>query len=85
MPEKSRSDTNRYVWSRSVPDPGQLVEIRRRQWVVGDVEASAFSSTGNGKQHLVTLAALDEDSLAPLRVGLKKRSAPSCGPLAHRT
>ena len=63
MPERSRSDTNRYVWSRSVPDPGQLVEIRRRQWVVGDVEASAFSSTGNGKQHLVTLAALDEDSL----------------------
>ena len=58
-----RFDTNRYVWSRSVPDPGQLVEIRRRQWVVGDVEASAFSSTGNGKQHLVTLAALDEDSL----------------------
>lgn len=34
MPERSRSDTNRYVWSRSVPDPGQLVEIRRRQWVV---------------------------------------------------
>jgi hypothetical protein len=35
MPEKSRSDANRYVWSRSVPDPGQLVKIRRRQWVVG--------------------------------------------------
>ena len=63
MPDKSRSDTNGYVWSRSVPDPGQLVEIRRRQWVVGDVEASAFSSTGNGRQHLVTLAALDEDFL----------------------
>ena len=50
MPDKSRSDTNGYVWSRSVPDPGQLVEIRRRQWVVGDVEASAFSSTGNGSR-----------------------------------
>jgi superfamily II DNA or RNA helicase len=63
MPEKTRADTTEYVWSRSVPDPGQLVEIRRRQWVVGDVDASAFSSTGNGKQHLVTLAALDEDFL----------------------
>lgn len=63
MSEKSRFDTNGYVWSRSVPDPGQLVEVRRRQWVVGDIKASAFSSTGNGKQHLVTLAALDEDSL----------------------
>ena len=63
MPEPTRSDSTEYVWSRSVPDPGQLVEIRRRQWVVSDVEASAFSSTGNGKQHLVTLGSLDEDSL----------------------
>lgn len=46
-----------------MPDPGQLVEVRRRQWVVSDVDASAFSSTGNGKQHLVTLGSLDEDSL----------------------
>lgn len=63
MPEKTQGDTTEYVWSRSVPDPGQLVEVRRRQWVVGDVQASAFSATGNGKQHLVTLSALDEDSL----------------------
>jgi len=63
MPESERSSSAEYVWSRSVPDPGQLVEIRRRQWVVGDVQESAFSSDGNGKQHLVTLGSLDEDSL----------------------
>ncbi len=45
-----------------MPDPGQLVEVRRRQWVVSDVAASAFADR-NGKQHLVTLDSLDEDSL----------------------
>lgn len=63
MPERTETDWTEYIWSRSVPDPGQLVEIRRRQWVVSDVQASALLSTGNGKQHLVTLGSLDEDSL----------------------
>ncbi|SHG33104.1 SNF2 family N-terminal domain-containing protein [Desulfacinum infernum DSM 9756] len=63
MPEKERADSSEYVWSKSVPDPGQLVEIRRRHWIVSDVQDSAFSSTGNGRQHLVTLGSLDEDSL----------------------
>ena len=47
----------------SAPDPGQLVEVRRRQWVVAEVEASA---TGNGhpaRQHYLTLSSIDEDSL----------------------
>ncbi|PKN66275.1 MAG: helicase [Deltaproteobacteria bacterium HGW-Deltaproteobacteria-15] len=47
---------------QSLPEPGQLVEVRRRQWVVEDLQASAFSG-GNGLQHLVTLGSLDEDSL----------------------
>lgn len=46
------------------PEPGQLVEVRRRQWVVTDVQASGLARTnGFTPQHLVTLASLDEDAL----------------------
>lgn len=46
------------------PEPGQLVEVRRRQWVVTDLKASAFRASGDiTPQHMVSLAALDEDSL----------------------
>ena len=44
-----------------VPEPGQLVEVRRRQWVVGDVKGYAFQA--NGEQHIVSLSSLDEDAL----------------------
>ncbi|MCP4263899.1 MAG: DEAD/DEAH box helicase [Planctomycetes bacterium] len=47
----------------SVPELGQLVEIRRRQWIVGDVRGSTFRSSTNGEQHLITLASIDEDSI----------------------
>ena len=46
-----------------VPEPGQLVEVRRRQWVVSNVEKSAFASENGSFQHLVTLESLDEDAL----------------------
>lgn len=46
------------------PEPGQLVEIRRRQWVVTDVRSSGLARTNGGTpQHLITLISLDEDSL----------------------
>ena len=45
----------------SIPEPGQLVEVRRRQWVVSDVKGSTFDPS-NG-QHLVSLSSLDEDAL----------------------
>ncbi|MEQ8789466.1 MAG: DISARM system SNF2-like helicase DrmD [Pirellulaceae bacterium] len=46
------------------PEPGQLVEIRRRQWVVMDVQESAVRDGFEAsRQHLVTLASLDEDAL----------------------
>jgi hypothetical protein len=46
------------------PEPGQLVEVRRRQWVVTDMQASAFQAAGDAApQHMVSLAAIDEDSL----------------------
>jgi superfamily II DNA or RNA helicase len=52
----------------SVPDPGQLVEVRRRQWVVTDVVRSALPPdplrpVTNGAQHLVRLSSVEEDGL----------------------
>lgn len=48
----------------SPPETGQLVEVRRRQWVVSDVESSAVSESLTGSdQRLVSLASVDEDSL----------------------
>jgi superfamily II DNA or RNA helicase len=44
-----------------VPEPGQLVEVRRRQWVVADVQGQL--SNFNTSQHIVTLSSLDEDAL----------------------
>jgi len=46
---------------RARPEPGQLVEVRRRQWVVADVDAARLD-TGT-PQHCVTLSSIDEDGL----------------------
>ena len=45
----------------SPPEPGQLVEVRRRQWVVAEVHASSNRDTA--PQHYLTLSSIDEDSL----------------------
>ena len=45
----------------TIPESGQLVEVRRRQWVVADLDASSLN--GGPPQHLVTLASIDEDAL----------------------
>lgn len=47
----------------SVPEPGQLVEARRRQWVVADVAASEAVGFAGRPQHLLTLASIDDDAL----------------------
>lgn len=47
---------------RARPEPGQLVEVRRRQWVVVDVVSSNLSS-GSSSQNAVTLSSIDEDGL----------------------
>lgn len=46
----------------AAPEPGQLVEVRRRQWIVSDVEAGSVAA-GLPKRHLVRLASIDEDAL----------------------
>ncbi|BAL13478.1 MULTISPECIES: DISARM system SNF2-like helicase DrmD [Bradyrhizobium] len=48
---------------RSAPEAGQLVEVRRRQWIVADIDASKPSTGIAAPQHWVTLASIDEDSL----------------------
>jgi superfamily II DNA or RNA helicase len=50
----------------TAPQPGQLVRVRDRSWVVADVRRGALptdplSGHTNGAQHLVTLAAIDDD------------------------
>lgn len=44
------------------PEPGQLVEVRRRQWVVADVVTSTQEAT-TAPQNAVTLSSIDEDGL----------------------
>lgn len=44
------------------PEPGQLVEVRRRQWVVADRQAS-LTNGHSSAQNLITLSSIDEDSL----------------------
>jgi superfamily II DNA or RNA helicase len=47
----------------SAPEPGQLVEVRRRQWIVADVQSSETSLGHGSAQHYVTLSSIDEDGL----------------------
>jgi hypothetical protein len=52
----------------SVPEQGQLVSVRSRQWVVTDVRAStlpppALKPAFGGPQHLLTLASVGDDGL----------------------
>ncbi len=52
----------------SLPEQGQLVTVRQRQWVVSEVTTSALLGsviqTPNGHpQHLVSLASVEDDGL----------------------
>lgn len=64
---KTDVDSSKVTWA-SVPEQGQLVEVRRRQWVVADVSSSFVSKetvpgSGSRPQHLVTLSSIEEDAL----------------------
>jgi len=47
----------------TIPEPGQLVQVRRRHWVVSNVQGSSLNNGNDNKQHLVTLTSLDEEAL----------------------
>ena len=48
---------------KATPEAGQLVEVRRRQWVVADVQASEGNRGLEAVQHCVTISSIDEDAL----------------------
>ena len=54
-------NTNERINSK--PEPGQLVSVRRRQWVVADILASNPENSLIPPQNLVTLSSIDEDGL----------------------
>ncbi|MEQ9397316.1 DISARM system SNF2-like helicase DrmD [Haliea sp.] len=58
--EQNLFDSSRII---ATPEAGQLVEVRRRQWVVADIVASQATTSGHSLQHLVTLSSIDEDGL----------------------
>ncbi len=52
----------------NLPDPGQLVDVRQRRFVVTEVEGSALGPDhlkpdATGRQHLVTLSSVEDDGL----------------------
>jgi hypothetical protein len=54
--------------ARSIPEQGQLVSVRSRQWVVQHVRASTLPSPPlqpslDGPQHLIILASIEDDGL----------------------
>ena len=55
-------ETVAHVAHATAPEPGQLVEARRRQWIVSEVEGGSVAP-GLPRQHLVQLASIDEDAL----------------------
>lgn len=59
MNDAARKETEVY---EDVPEPGQLVEVRRRQWIVSDVISSRLNERSR-LQHAVTLTSIDEDAL----------------------
>lgn len=60
MPSQTEDIRN---YDSSVPEPGQLVEVRRRQWIVAEVSGSEFSTSLTNRQHLVKLSSIEEDGL----------------------
>lgn len=52
--------------SITVPEQGQLVQVRERRWVVADVDTGELPQDAqrltNGHQHLVTLRSVEEDA-----------------------
>lgn len=59
----SQVKSNQYITVQT-PETGQLVEVRRRRWIVSQVTASSnLTSSISGAQHLVSLESIEEDAL----------------------
>lgn len=62
LPAASAAGTSKTA-VMSPPEAGQLVEVRRRQWVVADTQSSPAGNGHSSPQNFVTLSSIDEDSL----------------------
>jgi ERCC4-related helicase len=58
-----QSTTTQSEGFSQIPEPGQLVEVRRRQWVVTQVDCSGLTCKLDRLQHLVTMESIDEDAM----------------------
>lgn len=47
----------------AVPESGQLVEVRRRRWLVADTVASSSTGPDRSRQHFVSLNSVEDDGL----------------------
>ena len=56
-------EAGRTVSPYPVPEQGQLVEVRKRQFVVAEVVRSALPTDGRPPQHLVSLTSIEDDAL----------------------
>jgi len=64
MPPSSTSLNETFIDIRTRPAPGQLVEVRRRRWVVDSVRCGALPVEGiDRRQHVVSLLSLEDDAL----------------------
>lgn len=61
MPSPLSQNESQPQMYRARPEPGQLVEVRRRQWVVANINAAGLKAVT--PQHYVTLSSVDEDGL----------------------
>lgn len=57
------TDITTHIESTPLPESGQLVEVRRRQWVVTQVDGNSLSRNLRELQHLVSLESIDEDAM----------------------
>ena len=82
LPAASAADTSKTA-VMSPPEAGQLVEVRRRQWVVADTQSSPAGNGHSSPQNFVTLSSIDEDSLGEQieviwEITQLRRTRPSC-------
>jgi superfamily II DNA or RNA helicase len=66
--EATTAETPTVIASQSVPEQGQLVEVRKRQWIVADVVRSGLppdrlAGASSPGQNLISLTSIEDDAL----------------------
>ena len=58
----SLQSVNQSTLLGTVPEPGQLVQVRGLQWLVADVNGGSINPT-DPNQHLIKLSSIGDDTL----------------------